>query len=144
MKTNPKFTVLRLLVLGVLLAGFNAKPASAQVFKGKFTLPSTTRWSIATLPAGEYSFTLNHDYPGSVVTIFRGTQAVARVQTAVMSRIESGPSEIVTENGTVRDVSLPQIGVSFHYPAHNSGHRAAPRERQIAQIIPVATAGMGR
>ena len=59
MKTNPKFTVLRLLVLGVLVAGFNSKPASAQVFKGKFTLPSTTRWSIATLPAGDYSFTLD-------------------------------------------------------------------------------------
>jgi len=144
MKTNPKFTVLRLLVLGVLVAGFNAKPASAQVFKGKFTLPSTTRWSIATLPAGDYSFTLDHDYPGSVVTVFRGTQTVARIQTAGMSYIKSGLSEIVMQNGTVRKVSLPQIGVSFQYPAHNSGHRAAPRELQLAQVTPVAKAGAGR
>ena len=35
MKTNRKFTVLRLLVLGVLVAGFNAKPASAPGLPGK-------------------------------------------------------------------------------------------------------------
>jgi len=144
MKTNQKSTVLRLLVLGVLVAGFNAKPASAQATQGKFTLPSTTRWGLATLPAGDYSFTLNHDYPGSVVTVLRGTQSVALIATRVISHTTSGRSEMVVENGNVRKLNLPQIGVSLDYPANNPHHRAAPREPQLAQIIPVATAGAGR
>ena len=37
MKTNRKFTVLRLLVLGVVVAGFNAKAASMPALQGKFT-----------------------------------------------------------------------------------------------------------
>jgi hypothetical protein len=144
MKTNQKFTVLRLLVLGLLVAGFNARPASAQAFQGKFTLPSTTRWGLATLPAGDYSFTLDHGYPGSFVTVFRGTQTVARIQTPGISYIKSGRSEMVLENGNVRMLSLSQIGVSLDYPAPNRRHRAAPQEPQLAQIIPVAKTGAGR
>jgi hypothetical protein len=144
MKTHQKFTVLRLLVLGVLVAGFNAKPASAQAFQGKFTLPSATRWSYATLPAGDYSFTLDTDYRGSRVTIFRGTQAVARILSPVVNSLKSGRSEIVMESGTVREVNLPTIGVNLHYPTPNPGHRAAPQEPQLAQIIPAAKAGAGR
>jgi hypothetical protein len=144
MKTNQKFTVLRLLVLGLLVAGLNAKPASAQAFQGKFTLSSATRWGMATLLAGDYSFSLDKDYAGSVVTLFRGAQCVARIQTISMTNINAGRSEIVTESATVRDVNLPTIGVSLHYPTPNPGHRAAPREPQLAQVIPVAKAGAGR
>ena len=144
MKTHQKFTALRLLVLGVLVAGFNARPASAQVLQGKFTLPSAARWGQATLSAGNYSFTLNKDYSGSVVTVLRGTQAVALIQSPIVNDMKSGQSEMVLENGTVRKLNLPQIGVSFNYPAHNPGHRAAPKEPQLAQIIPVAAVGVGR
>ena len=141
MKTNRKFTVLGLLVLGMLVAGFNAKAAA---FQGKFTLTSATRWGQAMLPAGDYSFTLDSDYPGSRVTIFRGTQGVALIQTPVVNHIESGRSEIVMHDGTVREVNLPTIGVSLDYPTHNAGHRAAPQEPQLAKVIPVTATVAGR
>ncbi|MGA3327561.1 MAG: hypothetical protein ABSF45_24115 [Terriglobia bacterium] len=144
MKTHQKFTVLRLLVLGVLVAGFNARPASAQVLKGKFTLPSAIRWGQATLAAGNYSFALDKDYSGGVVTVLRGTQAVALIQSSIVNDIKSGRSEMVLENGNVRKLNLPQIGVSFNYPAQNPGHRAAPKQPQLAQIIPIAAVGVGR
>jgi hypothetical protein len=144
MKTNHKFTVLRLLVLGVLVAGFSAKPANAQAFQGKFTLPSATRWGQATLPAGDYSFTLNHAYAEHVVTVIRGTHPVALIVARFISNTTSGRSEMVLENGKVRKLSLPQIGMTFEYPASNPRHRAAPREPQLAQVIPVANMGAGR
>ncbi len=144
MKTNQKFMVLRLLVLGVLAAGFNAKAASVPALQGKFTLASVTRWGPATLPAGDYSFSLDKAYPGSLVTIFRGTQAVARIQAIGVSDIQAGRSEIVMESGTVREVNLPTIGVSLDYPTHHPRHRAAPQEPPLAQVIPVAAAGAGR
>ena len=144
MKTNRMVTVLRLLVLGVLVAGCNAKLASAQVLRGKFTLPSETHWGQATLPAGDYSFALDTDYPGSRVTVIRGKQTVAMIMSPGVNYIKSGRSEIVMESGAVREVNLPQIGVSLHYPTPNSGHRQAPQERQLAQIIPIGKAGAGR
>ena len=144
MKTNRKFTVLRLLALGVLVAGFNVKPASAQVFKGYVTFASATQWGQATLPSGTYSFTLDRDYPGSRVTIFRGKQTVTQVLVPVVDSIKKGRSEIIVNDGVVRQVSLPQIGLSLQYPAPNSGHRAAPQGQIFAQITPVAVAGSGR
>ena len=144
MKTHHKFTVLRLIVLGLLVAGFSAKPASAQAFQGKFTLPFATRWGQATLPAGDYSFTLNHAYAANVVTVIRGTHPVALIAARVISNTTSGHSEMLLENGNVRKLNLPQIGVSFNYPAQNPGHRAAPKQPQLAQIIPIAAVGVGR
>jgi hypothetical protein len=144
MKTNQKFTVLRLLVLGVLAAGLSAKPASAQDIQGKFTLTSATRWNQVTLPPGDYSFTLDHNYPGSRFTVCRGMQHVALIPTRGISYTTAGRSEMVLDNGNVRRLSLPQIGIAFEYPAHNPRHWAAPQEPQAAQIIPVGVVGAGR
>jgi hypothetical protein len=144
MKTNRKIAVLRLLVLGVLVAGFNAKPASAQAFQGKFTLKSTTHWSGATFQAGDYSLTLDTSYSVARFTVWRGAQRVALIPAPLISNTTSDRSEMLLEDGTVREVNLPQIGVSLHYPASNPHHQAAPKEPQLAQIIPVAAAGAGR
>jgi hypothetical protein len=137
-------TVAKLLVLGVLVAGFNMQAANPPVLMGKFTLDSLTRWGSATLPAGDYSFTVDKNYAGSTVTVFHGTQIVARVQAAGIKSIKSGRSEIVMENGEVREVNLPTIGVSLHYPAHNPHHGAAPQEMELARIIPATAASAGR
>jgi len=144
MKTNRKFTVLRLLVLGVLVAGFNAKPASAQILRGKFSLPFTACWDKATLPAGNYSFTLDEPTASGQVTVFRGRQAVALISTRGVSYTTSDHSEMVLQGGMVRELSLPQIGVTLQYPEFTPRHRAAPGQPQVSQIIPVAAAGAGR
>jgi len=144
MKANRKFTVLRLLVLGVVVAGLHAKGAGVPALQGKFTLAAVTRWGPAVLPAGEYSLKLDHDYPGSVVTVFRGTRFVARIETPGMSYIKSGRSEIVMESGTVRQVNLPTIGVSLHYPTHHPHHRAVPQEAQLAQTVALTMASAAR
>ncbi len=144
MKTRRMSTVVRLLVLGVLVAGFNIQAANPPALMGKFTLDSVTRWGRATLPAGEYSFAVDKNYAGSTVTVFHGTQPVARIQAAGIINIKSGRSEIVMQNGEVREVNLPTIGVSLHYPAHNPHQGAAPQEMELARIIPATTASAGR
>ncbi len=68
-------------------------------------------------PAGDYTFTVDRIAPGSVVTVFRGTQAVARIQGVSISDVQAGTSEIVKENGAVRQVSLPAMGVSLDFPS---------------------------
>jgi hypothetical protein len=137
-------TVVKLVVLGMLVAGLSARPANAQVFKGNFTLPKATRWGLATLPAGDYSFALDHDYGASMITVFQGAQAVARIQTVSVSDMKAGRSEMVMEGGKIREVKLPQLGVTLEYfRAHNPGHRA-DSQSPVAQIIPVTMMGAGR
>jgi len=144
METNRKVWVIRLLVLGALVVGLNAKPASAQVLRGKFTLPSEVRWGFATLPAGDYSFTLDKGTVDSRVTITRGARFVARILTNGIDEATSDRSEMILQDGAVRELSLPQIGLTLFYPAHNPRHLMASNKPQIAQIIPVAATGAGR
>jgi hypothetical protein len=144
METNRKFTVLKLLVLGALVAGLHAKPASAQLIQGKFTLPFTARWRATTLPSGEYSFKLDTLADHGAVQLYRGTRGVALILAQCIGDNRSDRSKMVLENGTVRELSLPQIGATLYYPAPNPRHRAAPEQPQVAQIIPVAVAGAGR
>jgi len=144
METNRKLTVVRLLVLGVLVAAFNAKPASAQIVRGKFTLPFTARWSLATLPAGDYSFTLDKSSADGMVTVNRGKRTMAMIPTTAINYSTSGGSELVLEEGAVRELRLPGIGLTFAYPAHNPRNQAAPEVAQVAHTIPVAVAKAGR
>ena len=51
---------------------------------------------------------------------------------------------MVLENGTVREVRLPGIGLTLKYPAHNEGRRAAPQEALAAQVTPIIAVGFGR
>ena len=79
MKTHQKLSIVSLLALGVLAAGLSAKPASAQDIEGKFTLPTATRWEMATLPAGDYSFKLDKAKAYGMIAVYRGERPVAFV-----------------------------------------------------------------
>ena len=59
MKT--KFTrIIAIATFGLIAICASASSASAQnAFQGKFTLPNDVRWANATLPAGDYSFSLS-------------------------------------------------------------------------------------
>ncbi len=144
MKTNRMLTVAGLAVLAVVAAGFNAKAQAVPTVQGKFTLSSEIRWGSATLAAGDYSFTLDHGYPGSAVTVRRGTRIVARIMTQGVSDMESGKSEIIAENGMVRALNLPILGVSLHYMQQRSTRRFAQREVPMAKIIHLTVTGNGR
>ena len=141
MEKNRNLSLIRLLVLGVLAVGLQAKPAHAQVFQGKFTLPSEVHWGLATLPAGDYSFELDAANPKGLVGVCRGRQTVAFVSPLGYGDSESKRSVIVVEAGIVRKLSLPQIGMDLSFAAHKPAHRAAPQEEVLAQIIPVTVVG---
>jgi hypothetical protein len=144
MNKNPMFTALRLLVLGALLAGFNVKAAGRPALQGTFTLTSETQWGSVTLPAGDYSFQLDHSFPGGMLTVFRGMDAVGQIMTPGIDENETGPSEIVIEDGAVRKVRLPQIGVTLDYPAPQSSHGETMQEPILTRNDAGAASGAGR
>ena len=141
MERNRNLWVIRLLVLGVVAVGLHAKPASAQVFEGKFTLPSEVRWGLATLPAGQYSFTMDRANPVGLVRVYHGPRPVALILPQSFCDPNSQRSAMVVEAGIVRELSLPQIGVTLSFAAHKPAQRAAPQEKELAQIIPVTAVG---
>ncbi|MGA2606079.1 MAG: hypothetical protein ABSH01_01325 [Terriglobia bacterium] len=134
-------TLLRLLGLALLAACFNAGHASAQVFQGKFTLPFEARWGQATLPAGDYSFTLDSVSTTCALRLHRGNNNVALIPAQAQDENYSGHAELTVVGGTVRALSLPGIGVALEYAPQHHKYLTAPEERKIAQIVPVATTG---
>jgi hypothetical protein len=145
MKSNGNFSLT--LALGSLLTiCFNAGLANAQIQKnasGKFTMPFEARWGLATLPAGDYTFTLEGTGIGATVRVYRGPECVAMIQNASYDRASSGPAALTMihnrDGNAVSDLRLPGIGQVFHYASHNASSGAAKQE--LARVVPVKTTG---
>ncbi len=144
MNTIRNSKLLRLLGLALLAVCFNAGHASAQVFQGKFTLPFEARWGQAILPAGDYSFRLDSVDPACLVQVYRGNRVVAMLLAQANTQADSGRAQLTVVRGAVRTLSLPSIGVVLQYAPHHFKHLTAPEERELAQIVPVATTGKSK
>ena len=130
-------TLLRFLGLVLLAVCFNAGHASAQMFQGKFTLPFAAHWGRATLPAGEYTFTLGGGCPTCTVRIVHEDCTVAMVMPWGQADTSSGHANLTIVRGRVRTLSIPEIGLVFHYGPPQPKHLTAPEERELARTVPV-------
>jgi len=126
--------------LALLAACFVAGHANAQVFQGKFTLPSQARWGQATLPAGDYSFTLDSVDMKSRLRIFHDRNVVDMIVAQSYDTTDSGRAELTVEQGTVRSLRLPELGIILQYAPQRPKHLTAPEERQLAQLVRVTSA----
>jgi len=126
--------------LTLLAACFVAGHANAQVFEGKFTLPSQARWGQATLPAGDYSFTLDSMDMKSKLSVFHGRNVVGMIVAQSYDATDSGHAELTVEQGTVRSLRLPELGIILQYAPQSPKHLTAPEERQLAKLVPVTAA----
>jgi hypothetical protein len=134
-------SLIRFAGLALLAACFVAGHANAQVFQGKFTLPFQARWGQATLPAGDYSLTLDSVDMKSTLRLFRGRNAVGMILAQSYYKTDSGHAELTVEQGSVRSLRLPELGIVLQYAPQRPKHLTAPEERQLAQLVPVTPAG---
>jgi hypothetical protein len=139
MKTNGKYSLLAGLAL--LITCFVAANANAQAFKGEFTLTSQAQWGLATLPAGSYEIVMDSAVNGATVKLFRGKDAVALIPAQAHDNAKGENASLTIVRGYVRELKIPQAGVDLQYGVHRSKPMTAPEEREIAQIVPVATTG---
>jgi hypothetical protein len=133
--------LLRLVGLALLAACLNAGHASAQVFQGKFTLPFEARWGLAALPAGNYSFALDSVTGTCTLRLYREGKGVALIMAQSQRENDSGTAALTVVRGTVRTLSLPNIGTVLQYAPHHPKGLTAPEERIIVQIVPVVSTG---
>ena len=131
--------LLRFLGLVLLAVCFNAGHASAQMFQGKFTLPFEARWGKAALPAGEYSFSVDGGCATCPLQLTRGNSTVAMILAWGQNVKSSGHANLTLVRGTVRTLSLPEIGVVLYYNSPQPKRLTAPEERELARIVPLAT-----
>jgi len=130
------------LVLGALAINGNAQIA----YQGKFTLPVETHWGGATLPAGDYTFTLPSDSTPYILFI-RGQGVSAIIMTAATDeRVVSERSQlnlIETADGyTVQTFEAPELGRTFIYLTPTQKHmgRKEARQKTVPQTAPPSQA----
>jgi len=139
MKTNRSYTVVKNLALALAGALVFAGLARAEDASGKFTLPFEARWDVATLPAGDYQFTVDVVKSPTIIEVFRGTKGVALITTSRPSPVSTGSAALTivrtSEGNAVRNLSLPEMGVALHYAVPKAGRGSAAREPETAQVI---------
>jgi hypothetical protein len=133
MKSNFS-RILAIATLGLIAVCASANPASAQsAFKGSFTLPNDVRWGNATLPAGDYTFSLKSRSLPAQISV-QGPANVGFIMTSVTDKRDSGESSNMTieRRGNTRfvhDLYLADLGVHLIYPMPS----VPKAERELAQ-----------
>ena len=144
MKSILDNTLLRTLALGVLTSCLGAVVANAQPFQGTFSLPAEVRWGTTTLKAGDYTFSSEGVRTGNTLQLFRDGKLMATLLSQAYNPAAAGRAALVIEKGkggnTVREIRLPENGVSLNYAPYDPARGTAAEER-VAQMIPVSVTG---
>ena len=119
------------LVLGALATSGKAQ----SIYQGKFTLPVQTRWGNATLPAGDYTFTVS-----SVSSQYRlyihGQKTNAIIQTLTAENATSQHAQLnlvdIADVYSVETFDAPELGLTFTYWTPTQKHISTKEARQKA------------
>jgi len=148
MKVNRTSGVVRNLILALASVCLFAGIASAQApaAKGQFTLPFEAKWGGATLPAGDYTFTLDSTALPAIVRVETGDRYVALVMTQGAEKTDSSKASelIVTRSGgqaRIRVLHLAQWETDFEYSAPKSERQEMASTPQLIERIPVTFNG---
>jgi len=148
MQINRTSGVVRSLILALagvcLFAGIASAQAAA--VKGQFTLPFDAKWGGATLPAGDYTFTLDSMALPAIVRIETGDRCVALVMTQGADKTDSSKASelIVTRDGgqaRIRVLHVAELGTDFEYSAPKSERREMASAPELIQRIPITFNG---
>jgi hypothetical protein len=123
------------LVLGALATTGKAQQS---VYQGKFTLPVETHWGNATLPAGDYTFTVA-SAAAEYRLYIRGQRSNFIISTATAEGATPQHAQLnlvdIADKYTVETFDAPQLGLTFtywtpkqkHMPSNVAHQNAAPQ-----------------
>jgi hypothetical protein len=130
------------LALGALAAGGNAQDS----FHGKFTLPFETHWGSATLPPGDYTFTLqSKSAPYRFYIHGQAANAIIQASTAEQQVASERPQLNLVDVGDVHSVQTfeaPELGMTFTYWTPSQKHlgRKVTGQKTVPQAGPASQA----
>jgi hypothetical protein len=118
---KAKFTrIIAIATFGLIAICASAGSASAQnAFQGKFILANDVRWANASLPAGDYTFSLNSPTMPGRVFLQGPNGGVFILTTVIDNRHEGDSSRLTVEHrggvSFVRSMYLAELGVELTY-----------------------------
>lgn len=124
--------VLVIAALALAAVCASAIPASAQGYKGSFTLTHEVRWQQAKLPAGDYTFEIRSLTMPATMTV-KGPNGSQFVTAVVVDQKASDRSMLIVDNrngsSAISELRLANIGRVLHYATPK-----APKDVELAQI----------
>jgi hypothetical protein len=128
------------LVLGALASSGNAQT----VYQGKFALPFEPHWGGATLPAGDYTFTLvSASSPYTLYIHGQAGNAIIKASTAD-EKVVSGHAQLnlvdIADVQNVETFEAPELGMTFSYwtPKQKNMGRKEARRKTMPQAAPAS------
>jgi hypothetical protein len=132
--------------MAALVLGAVATSGKAQsILHGQFTLPVETRWGNATLPAGDYTFTVS-----SASSQYRlyidGQKTNAIIQTLTAEKATSRRAQLnlvdIADVYSVETFDAPELGLTFTYWTPTQKHMSSKEARQkaVPQAAPATKA----
>ena len=112
--------ILTVVAVGLLSIGFGASASQAQaIYKGSFTLNHDVRWQNATMPAGDYTFTVQSSTRSKPVLVTGPNGTVFQMPLVTAETKIADQSKLILEwrgdNLCVREMELGEIGLNIRY-----------------------------
>jgi hypothetical protein len=144
MNSIRRFRLSSALLIACSAACLTANFANAQqASHGKFNLPVESQWGRALLPAGEYSFTLDHARPdGMFIVHGNGTSFIIPVMRGISTGKTSRDSSLLLVTAgstpTIRSVYLGHLGMTAYFPAQRSKQSIVAQAPKLVQHIQIS------
>jgi hypothetical protein len=131
-------------VAALALSGLAASGNAQTVYKGKFTLPFEAHWGAATLPAGDYTFTMpSTSSPYALYVQGEKFNAII-MASAADEKVPSGHAQLnlvdIANVQNVKTFDAPELGLTFSYltpKQKNMGSKEA-RQKMTPQTPPAS------
>ena len=129
-------------VAALALAALATSGNAQNVYQGKFTLTVETHWGSATLPPGDYTFTLpTNSAPYRLYVWGQEVSAIIQASTADQGVVSEHPQlnlVDITDVHTVQTFEAPELGVTFTYLTHTQKHigRKEAHQKMATQTAP--------
>jgi hypothetical protein len=135
--------IVRMLAIFTLAMCAFTATANAQSVMGRFTLPYEVHWGTATLPAGEYTITMDSLQSATLVQSASTSQSFFTRMPTIQDSEKGAACLIVTTQGnerTIRSLNLPQDGKSLVYKPLTKAEREQLAKAGQIQSVPVFAA----
>jgi hypothetical protein len=112
--------ILTLVAAGLMAIGFSASASQAQaIYKGSFTLDHDIRWQQSTMPAGDYTFTVESTSRNKPILVTGPAGTVFQLPVVTSQGKIGGTSVMKLEwRGDVlcvRELDLAEVGLNIRY-----------------------------
>lgn len=141
---NKRVYGLTVVLLILASASVSIHAQATWVYRGQFTLPFSVQWDQVKLPAGQYSFLIDHAAVESRLLLRQGTRSIGIIMPKEYSSYERSNhgqrAVLLLANHSVRALYLPGLG-SFYYSGAGKQTTQTAALSEPTQEIPVLMGG---